>query len=290
MPSTQLQRYEFVRRRSFTLLSKFVLSICVCILSVSPALAAPVTVHYREGLMHGFLVMSTLDGAEVADGDLLQVPHGNQITSRLIFHFKDGSLWDETVVFSQRTAFRLLTYHLVQKGPSFQHDTEVSIKASTGEVAIRYNDDDGKEKVINDRMKLPPDLANGMVLVLLRNLPPTATPAEVSMLAITPKPRLIKLAISSQGEDSFSLGALSHKAFHYVVKVQIGGVAGLIAPLFGKQPPDTNIWVMGGEAPTFVKSEGLLSFGAPIWRIELIAPGWPKEVPGEAKEKSEEKH
>jgi hypothetical protein len=267
------------------------LSICVCVLFGSTALAAPVTVHYKEGLMHGFLSLSTLDGEQVADGDLLQVPHGNLITSRLIFHFKDGSLWDETVVFSQRTAFRLLTYHLVQKGHSFQHDTDVTVKASTGEVAIRYNDDDGKEKVINDRMKLPPDLANGMVLVLLRNLPPTATPAEVSMLAITPKPRLIKLAISSQGEDSFSLGALPHKANHYVVKVQIGGVAGMIAPLFGKQPPDTNIWVMGGEAPTFVKSEGLLSFGAPIWRIELIGPTWPKkDSPDEAKEKSGEKH
>ena len=53
-----------MRQQAFTLLLKFVLSICVSIICVSTRqLAEPVTVHYREGLMHGFLVMSTLDGA-----------------------------------------------------------------------------------------------------------------------------------------------------------------------------------------------------------------------------------
>jgi len=51
---------------------------------------------------------------------------------------------------------------------------------------------------------------------------------------------------------------------------------GLVAPLVGKQPADTHVWILGGEAPAFVKSEGPLYVGGPIWRIELASPIWPK--------------
>ena len=93
-------------------------------------------------------------------------------------------------------------------------------------------------------------------------------------------PRLVKLVITSQGEDSFSTGGSSRKAIHYVVKVDIGGVTGLVAPLIGKKPPDTHVWILGGEAPAFVKSEGPLYVGGPTWRIELASPVWPRVSAG----------
>ena len=60
---------------------------------------------------------------------------------------------------------------------------------------------------------------------------------------------------------------------HYVVKVEIGGFAGLLAHLMGKQPPDTHIRVLGGEVPAFVKAEGPLYAGGPVWRIQLASAG-----------------
>ena len=60
---------------------------------------------------------------------------------------------------------------------------------------------------------------------------------------------------------------------HYVVKVEIGGVTGFLARLMGKQPGDTHIWVLGGEAPAFVKAEGPFYAGGPIWRIQLASAG-----------------
>src|SRR4029077_678815 len=78
----------------------------------------------------------------------------------------------------------------------------------------------------------------------------------VSMLAATPKARLVTLAIAPQGEESFSTGGSSRKAMHYVVKVNIGGVAGAVAPLVGKQPGDIHVWILGGDAPALVKMEG----------------------------------
>jgi hypothetical protein len=93
----------------------------------------------------------------------------------------------------------------------------------------------------------------------------------------------VRLAITPQGEDPFSIGGSTRKATHYVVKVEIGVAAGLVTTLLGKQPPDTHVWILGGEAPAFVKSEGPLYLGGPIWRIELASPMWPAMLPADSK-------
>jgi len=241
----------------------------------SPLLSqAPVTVQYTEGVVHGFLVLSTLDGKALAEGDVTQVARGDRVTSHTILRFKDGSVNEETVVFSQRHIFRLISDHQVQKGPAFKQPMDVTVDGLTGQVTVLYTDDSGKEKTITDRLKLPPNVSNGMVLYLLKNIRPDVPLTTLSMVAAAPKPRLVKLQISPEGEDSFSAGGLSHKATRYVVKVDIGGVAGVVAPIVGKQPADTHIWILGGDAPSFVKSEGPLYNGGPIWRIELTSPVW----------------
>ena len=134
---------------------------CAALLDPGAMPAVPVAVRHAEGLVHGFLVLRTVAGETLADGDLIQVARGDQVTSRLAFRFKEGSVHDETAVFSQRRNFRLLS-DLVQKGPVFQHPMEVSIEGSTGQVTVRSTDDGGKEKVVTKRLDLPLDVANGI--------------------------------------------------------------------------------------------------------------------------------
>jgi hypothetical protein len=244
------------------------------------SLADPVSVHHKEGLIHGFLVLRTLDGQVLADGDLTQVARQDRVTNHLVFRFHDGSVHDETTIFSQEKQFRLLSYRLIQKGRSFPRPLEVAFNASSGQVTVHSKNDDGKEKTATEHVDLPADVANGLVTTLLKNVAPGAAPMTVSMLAATPQPRLIKLHISLRGQEPFTLGNSRYKASHYVVKVDIGGLTGVLAQLLGKQPPDTHIWVLGGEAPVFVKSEGPMYFGGPVWRIELAAPEWPSSDPG----------
>jgi hypothetical protein len=232
-------------------------------------------VRHVEGIVHGFLALRTTDGKTVADGDLIQNTTGNRVTSRLVFHFRDGSLRDETAVFTQRGTFRLISDHLVQKGPTFEQPLEMSIDRASGRVVVRYTNEHGEQKVADERMDLPDDLANGLTMTLLKNVSPKAPPPTLSMIAPTPKPRLVKLAISVAGSEPLSTGGTTRTATNYRVKVEIGGLAGVVAPLLGKQPPDSHIWVIGGEAPAFVKSEGPLHLGGPIWRIELVSPVWP---------------
>jgi hypothetical protein len=235
-----------------------------------------VAARYAEGQVHGFLVLRTLDGAIIANGDLTQASQGGTVTSRLVFHFKDGSLHDETTVFSQKGSFHILSDHLIQKGPVFKRQLDVSLNGSTGAVAVRYSDDNGKEKSSDEVLQLPSNLANGILPTLLKNLPPGAQSAAASMVVAAPKPQLVKLAISAEGDEWFMTGGARHKATRYVVKVEIGGVRGVVAPLVGKQPPDTRVWIFGGTSPTFVKSEGPFCEGCPIWRTELVSPVWPE--------------
>jgi hypothetical protein len=158
----------------------------------------------------------------------------------------------------------------------------MSIDGASGQVIVRYADA-GKQKVETEHIDVPPDLANGVILTLLKNVQSGAPPKTISFVAATPKPRLVKLAITAAGDEPFSTGATSRKATHYVLKVEIGGIAGILAPLVGKQPPDSHVWILGGEAPAFVKSEQPLYSGGPLWRIELASPVWPAARPAVSK-------
>lgn len=247
--------------------------------------AAPIPVKYKEGVTHGFLVLKTTDGTPIALGDSTEVVRGNEVTSHLIYHFQDGSLQQEDLVFSQKSTFRLVSYHRIQKGPSFKNEEELSIDGRSGQVKVRYVDDKGKEKEENERMKLPPDLANGLVLTLAKNISEDTPKTEISFLVATPKPRIVKLQIYPAGIDPFMLMGVKREAQHYDIKVDIGGISGLIAPLLGKQPPDSHIWISRGEAPTFVKSITLSYMGGPMWQTELLSPVWPETGQQDREEK-----
>jgi hypothetical protein len=248
--------------------------LAIVLLQAGPLPAESIPVRYREGTVHGFLALSTLEGKVLAAGDLTQMVRGNEVESRLVYRFKDGSIDDETAVFSQEHDFRLIRDHHIQKGPSFPQPTDVSINASTGQVTVRYTDK-GKEKVETKQLDLGPDLANGLILNMLKNIRPNSPETKVSYVAASPKPRVVQLAITTQGEDTFSVIGVSYKATLYVVKVEIGGIAGAIAPLVGKKPADTKVWVVAGGTPAFVKAEQSLYPGGPVWRIEMATPVWP---------------
>ena len=236
--------------------------------------AETVTVRHAEGLVRGFLVLRSLDGKVLAGVDNLQSSQGDRVTTRLVYHFKDGSLRDETTVFTQSGRFRMVSDHWIERGPSFPTAMEVWVDAVGGRVKVRYKEKDGTDKSIDEPMALPEDVSNGMVPTLLKNLTPDVSSLEVSMVVATPKPRLVKLAIRREGLERFSVGNASHEATRFNVHVELGGLAGVIAPLIGKQPKDSSVWVLYGSAPGFVKSEGPMFADGPVWRTELAAPGW----------------
>jgi hypothetical protein len=248
------------------------LILSVTLLAAKPLAADPVPVRRSQGTFHGFLVLESLESGTLAVGDLVQVAHGNRVTSRLTFHFRDGSLDDETTVFTQHKVIRLISDHHIQRGPSFPKPLDMFVEAATGQITFRYKDG----KTTQEHLDLPPDICNGLPLTVLLNLDPKAPPTRLSMVAPTSKPRLIHVVITPESEDPVSIGGTSHKATNYRIKIELGGVTGIIAPIVGKQPSDIHVWILGGAAPAFIKEEGQFYEGGPVWRIELISPVFPR--------------
>ena len=243
--------------------------------------AEPVAVRHTEGALQGFLVLRSLDDTILADGEIIQTVRGDRVTARLLFRFKDGSTHEETTVYSQRDQLKLISDRVVQKGPSFPQPLEMTLEG-TGQVTVRYQDDKGATKTATDHFATPPDLANGIVPKLLMNARPDAMPQSFSLMAATPTPRMVKLLVTPLGPERFTIAGAPREAMHYVLKVEIGGVAGVLAPIVGKQPPDSHVWIASGEVPVFVRGEQPFYAGGPVWRIELAGPTWPKPATAKA--------
>ncbi len=133
---------------SSALHASLLLLMCAGLFPIQIVPAAQVAVLHAEGELHGFLVLRTEDGDAIADGELAQITRGDRVTTRLVFRFKDGSINEETTVFTQRGTLRLVGDHLVQKGPSFKHPTDLSVNGLNGQLTVRYTDDNGIEKVV----------------------------------------------------------------------------------------------------------------------------------------------
>lgn len=240
--------------------------------------ADAIPVHFLEGAMHGFLVLRTFDGALVASGDLIQKGRGDgEVESRMVFRFEDGSIFDETVVYSQQTVFTLQSYRLVQHGPAFPDDTEVSMERATGTYRVTTQSrTDGQSGVVEGTLDLPPDVYNGIFPTVAKSLPRGAGDT-VHLVAFMPKPRVIELQIAPAGEHQVKVGVLTKTTIHYVFKPKIGGGLGFLAKLTARVPPDCHVWIVTDDVPAFVRFDGPLFTPGPLWRIELTSPRWPDE-------------
>lgn len=240
---------------------------------MSLAFADPVPAVQKEGSSHSFVVVKDASGKLIAIGDEVDIARGNEVRSRLIFHFRDGSIDDERTVFTQGKVLRLVSDHHIQKGPSFKEplDLEINVPAST----VTYHEiKDGKDEVKIDHMNLPADLTNGFVSLALKNYPANADEMRLSYIAGGSKPRLVKLAIRPEIDDDFYIAGSRRRAKRFNIHIDLGGVAGVIAPAIGKQPADIKMWLMDGEVPTFLKMEGAFYQQGPTWITEVASPVW----------------
>jgi hypothetical protein len=237
---------------------------CVTVLLPGLVEAAPIRVIFQEGVTRAFPVVRSLTGQKLAQGDLVQVARGELVDSRMTFRFADGSLYDEHVVFSQDGVFSLLRYRIVQRGPSFPETLEASMDRATGRYEVRYRgDDDSPEQILTGQFAMPPDAYNGMLSMLLKNLP-GREPAIVQIVAFTPKPRLVKIQLLPISEDPVLVSDSPMQVMRWAIRPQLG----LFASLLISDIPDMNCWIIPGEAPAFLKAEGPMYFQGPIWRIE----------------------
>ncbi|MBI2204164.1 MAG: hypothetical protein HYU41_09980 [Candidatus Rokubacteria bacterium] len=241
-----------------------VLAVALLLAVGSVGSAEPVAVRYAEGVTRGFPVLRSVDGQRLAQGELIQVARGDRVDSRLTFRFVDGSFYDERVAFSQQGTFTLQSYRLVQRGPSFPEALDAAFDRETERYTVRYKSDaDGPEETLTGKLSLPPDVYNGMLIMLMKNLPAGGSEI-VQIVAFTPKPRLVKMQLAPVADERVTIGEWPITATRYAIKPQLG----MFVSLLISDLPDVKCWVVGGEAPGFVRFEGPLYFMGPVWRIE----------------------
>ncbi len=252
------------------MVSRLLPSLVLCILSLlvlCPTVKAePVLVRFTEGVSRGFLTLRSANGEKLADGEMLQVLRPRGLESRLVFRFTDGSLYDETVLYSQRRVFALLQYRLIQRGPSFPTTLDVSFDRQRAWYLVRSRNGTGPEKTLNGQLDLPPDVYNGMTSTLLKNLRHGAS-ETVHLVAFTPEPRLVKVHLTPAGDETVRVGDALMQATRYQVRTDLEGLVGFFASLLGKELPVLHYWIARGEVPAFVKFEGPFFMDGPIWRV-----------------------
>jgi hypothetical protein len=242
-------------------------------LGAAAAEAAPIAVRLPEGNARGFLVVRTADGEVLGHGEWRQKPVPGLIESHFALIFKDGSRREETVVYSQARVFRLESYRLVQRGPSFP-TWEIAFDRASGRYTARTQErKGGEEEASAGSFEMPPDLYNGMDLVLLKNLADGES-ASGQMVVFTPRPRLLRMSLLPEPDERVRLGAHPVAARRYLVKLEVGGLTGVIASMIGKVPPDSRYWLATGEVPAFLRFEGAMFLNGPVWRVEMTTVEW----------------
>jgi hypothetical protein len=260
--------------------SKILFRAAVFSATMIPAVAVaqqpqPVPVRKVQGTSHAFLVLRAESGVVLGYGELLQLIHGDRVISRLTYRFRDGSIDEETTEFSQRTTFHLIRDHHVQHGPFFSKASDCLVEES-GNVTIRTIDKDGKEKVETSHIDLPANVSNGFTGTMLLNASPNSGPFKLGLVAPIGKGRLIQLSVVVAGQETFSpvLG-VHRKATVFQIHPELGVVAGVVAPVVGKQPKDVFVWILEGEVPGLVREIGPLEEGGQVLSIEPAGASYP---------------
>lgn len=235
-----------------------------------PLASNAVHVKYVEGTVHGFLELSSDAGALIAHGDLLQTSRNGGIMSRMVFHLGKGSVFEETVAFTQHDVFTMQTYHLVQSGPDFDEDLDATISRTGSYVVRTKSHKDGKEKEYEGSMTIPGDVYNGMVSTIAKNISQEQS-TIIHLVAFMPEPKVIELELSPSSAERVKFGKHEEAAVNYTVKAKLGFMLHLGAKLTGKLPPDSHVVIVTDDVPAFVRSEGPLYTG-PVRRIALTGP------------------
>ena len=240
---------------------------------VAAASAGAVDLKWREGTVRGFPVLvDPGSGQVVAQGDYTQRVSGNRLFVTTAFDFGDGRKVEERTEFVQGKQLVQKQWHWTETvGGAPQRLFEVDF--DTGE-AHAMKVEKGERKEWKGKVQVTPGetFGGGGFAFALKNLAEQlkgGDSVELSAVAFTPQPRVVKVKVLGQGQDTVRLTGRSLPAEHLVIQPEIPWIA---KPFV--HAPDNHLWFHRGTPPTFLRADGpLMEPGDRILRTEAQAPG-----------------
>ena len=232
--------------------------------------AEQIPVRHIQRPMHRFMVARSEDGKDLATGEFSQDVQGDEVRMRMTYRFVDGSIDDEMTTYTQQGTFRLIEDHHIEKGPFFSRPIDFTVNAADGTAITKTTGSKGNIRVERKHIRMPNDLANGIVGTLLLNVPSNTAPFRVGMLAPVSGGRLIQLLISSEGKQTVHLSGQALPAAVFRIHPELGGIVGMFARLLGLQPKDVVVWVLEGEEPAVAVIVGQLGGYGPVVSSDLV--------------------
>ena len=155
--------------------------------------------------------------------------------------------------------FALQEYTLEQRGPSFPSAVALSLDRKSGAYHVQSLETERPTLLSSGRLHLPPDVCNGMVLTLLRNLP-SGGDETVHFVAFTPEPKVVTLRLLPVNTATIRIGDMAKQVTQYVLEPKLGRLTPLFGKLLGALPQEFNyrVWLLTDDVPALAVFEGPL--------------------------------
>src|SRR6185436_16128410 len=110
----------------------------------------------------------------------------------------------------------------------FPESLDAAIDRATGRYEVRHREDaDSPEEMVSGTFALPKDAYNGMLSLVARNLPPRAA-GTVSLVAFTPKPRVVQIDLQPMAEERIQISEALMPVTRYHLRPRLGIFASLL--------------------------------------------------------------
>jgi hypothetical protein len=236
------------------------------LLLCGPAQAVEVT--HPEGNLRGFPIISE-KGHRVAIGFVAQWLDGDRLKCDTRYDFEDGRISDEKVTLRQKP-------ELIQDSWFWEERKDgrvlrrIHVDFETG-MANAMKLEKGKPKTWTAKLKIHPGqtFAGSGVSYAIKNLRDRLVaghPVTLSVVAYTPKPRMVDVRIRHAGREPLHFVGRDLLADRFVLHPEVSWLVQLIA-----HPPDNYYWLYKDDPAGFLQFQGpLQELSDPEVRISVM--------------------
>jgi len=227
--------------------------------------------HGREGDAQAFTALTDAQGKPIADARYAQWVTGDVLHIESRADFPDGRTILEQTALRLHPQIEQLSWAWSERnGDRLLREYTIDFRKRKA-VATRVDQEKRwKEDIDVEPGKTFAGIGFMTVVKALRGQLKPGESIELHAVAMTPRPRTVKVTVRRDGPDAVHMAGRTLEADRYTIHPDIPAIAKLFV-----EAPDQHIWLVGRDPAAFLRFEGpLVEPKDPVIHIDLI-PGVP---------------